>query len=78
MKSLDNYTTLAAQEMATREKNISMARLLLDPPWTFFQTYVLQRGYLDGLEGLTIAYMAALYNFVKYSKARMMSPGRKI
>lgn len=78
LKSLDNYTTLAAQDIAAREKPISMSRLLLDPPWTFFQTYLLRRGYLDGLEGLTIAYMAALYNFVKYSKARMMSPGRKI
>ena len=27
----------------------------------------------DGLEGLTIAYMAALYTFLKYAKARNMS-----
>jgi hypothetical protein len=74
---MDNYTTLAAQEFASQEKNISFAKLLLDPPWTFFRTYVLKAGFLDGVEGLAIAYMAALYNFVKYSKARMMSPGRK-
>jgi len=52
--------------------------LLLDPPWTIFRTYVLQRGFLDGIEGLAIAYMAGLYNFVKYAKARSMSPGRKV
>ena len=28
---------------------------------------------LEGLEGLTIAYMAALYTFLKYAKARNMS-----
>jgi cytochrome c1 len=28
---------------------------------------------LDGIEGLTIAYMAALYTFLKYAKARNMS-----
>jgi cytochrome c1 len=28
---------------------------------------------LDGVEGLTIAYMAALYTFLKYAKARNMS-----
>ena len=78
LRSMDNYTTLAAQEMAAREKHISPARLLLHPPWTFFRTYILQRGFLDGVEGLAIAYMAALYNFVKYFKALTMSPGRKL
>jgi glycosyltransferase involved in cell wall biosynthesis len=78
LRSLDSYTTLAAEEIVTRGKNIGYARMLLDPPWTFFRTYVLKLGILDGLEGLTIAYMAGLYNFVKYSKARNMSPGRKV
>lgn len=77
LRSMDNYTTLAAQEIAAREKPITVARLLLYPPWTFFQTYILRRGFLDGVEGLSIAYMAALYNFVKYFKALTMSPGRK-
>jgi glycosyltransferase involved in cell wall biosynthesis len=78
LRSLDSYTTLAAEEIVTRGKNIGYARMLLDPPWTFFRAYVLKLGVLDGLEGLTIAYMAGLYNFVKYSKARNMSPGRKV
>ncbi|HMF74357.1 MAG TPA: glycosyltransferase family 2 protein [Bryobacteraceae bacterium] len=78
LRSLDSYTTLAAEEIVTRGKSMGYARLLLDPPWTFFRTYVLKLGILDGLEGLTIAYMAGLYNFVKYSKARNMSPGRKV
>lgn len=78
LRSMDGYTTLAAQEIAAREQNIALGRLLLDPPWTFFRTYVLKLGFLDGVEGLSIAYMAALYNFVKYAKARHMSPGRKL
>lgn len=77
LKSIDGYTTLAAQEIVARGKFPGMAELLLDPPWTFFQTYFLKLGFLDGAEGLAIAYMAAFYNFVKYSKARLMSPGRK-
>ena len=74
---MDSYTTLAAQEIAAREKIVPLSKLLFDPPWTFFQTYVLKLGFLDGVEGLTIAYMAAFYNYVKYAKARHMSPGRK-
>ena len=48
-------------------------RLILDPAWTFVKAYFFQRGFLDGLEGLIIAYMAAFYTFLKYSKARIMS-----
>jgi glycosyltransferase involved in cell wall biosynthesis len=78
LRSMDGYTTLAAQELVTRGKSFGMVRLLVDPPWTFLRAYVFQLGFLDGVEGLSIAYMAALYNFVKYSKARHMSPGRKV
>ena len=39
-------------------------------------SFIVQLGFLDGMEGLAIAYMAALYNFLKYSKARFMSPHR--
>jgi glycosyltransferase involved in cell wall biosynthesis len=77
LRRMDSYTTLAAQGIAGREEAIGFGKLLFDPPWTFFRTYVLKLGFLDGVEGLAIAYMAALYNFVKYSKAHMMSPGRK-
>ncbi len=77
LRTMDRYTTLAAQEIASRQNDISVSRLLFDPPWTFFRTYVLKRGFLDGVEGLAIAYMAAFYNFAKYSKARLMAPGRK-
>ena len=73
LKTLDRYTTLAAQEIAARRMHVPLYRVIFDPGWTFFKAYVLQRGFLDGLEGLTIAYMAAFYTFLKYSKARIMS-----
>jgi hypothetical protein len=50
-----------------------LSRLIVDPAWTFVKTYLLQRGFLDGPEGLIIAQMAAFYTFLKYSKARNMS-----
>lgn len=77
LRSMDSYTTLAAQEMVSRGEVANLARLLIDPPWTFLRTYVIKLGFLDGAEGLAIAYMAAFYNLVKYFKARHMSPGRK-
>ncbi len=73
LKTMDRYTTLAAEEIAARRKPIGFRHLLFDPPWTFFKSYVLQRGFQDGVEGLAIANMAALYTFLKYAKARFMS-----
>ncbi len=68
--TLNRYTSLAAEELKARGKKPSLSRLALDPVWTFFRTYILQRGFLDGAAGLAIAYMAALYTFLKYAKAR--------
>jgi glycosyltransferase involved in cell wall biosynthesis len=73
LKTMDRYTTLAAEELVARQHKVGWASMLLDPPWTFFRTFVLQRGFQDGFEGMTIAYMAALYTFLKYAKARNMS-----
>src|SRR5580692_9679797 len=72
VKTMEKYTTLAAQELASRNVQEPLWRMLLDPPWTFTKSYVFQRGFLDGREGLTIAYMAAFYTFLKYAKARNM------
>jgi glycosyltransferase involved in cell wall biosynthesis len=71
--TLDRYTTLAAEQIIYQKRKITLARIIFDPPWTFVRTYFLKAGFLDGLEGLAIAYMAAFYNFLKYAKARFMS-----
>jgi glycosyltransferase involved in cell wall biosynthesis len=76
LKTMDRYTTLASEQLLANGEKVTWTRLALEPPRTFFQTYILKRGFLDGVEGLAIANMAAFYNFVKYAKARFMSPGR--
>lgn len=73
LKVMDRYTTLAAEQIVATGKHIGWGRLVLDPPWTFLRSYIFKLGFLDGIEGLAIAYMAALYNFLKYAKARYMS-----
>jgi len=73
VKTMDRYTTLAAQELAARKVKVPLSRLIFDPAWAFLRSYFVQRGFLDGPEGLTIAHMAAFYTFLKYSKARNMS-----
>lgn len=76
LKTMDRYTTLAAEQIISEGRQVGWPEVLLDPPWTFFKTYLMQRGFLDGMEGLAIAHMAALYNFLKYAKVRFMKPRR--
>jgi glycosyltransferase involved in cell wall biosynthesis len=74
LKTMDRYTTLAAEQMIAEGRPVGWWELLVDPAWTFFRTYILDLGFLDGMEGLAIAHMAALYNFLKFAKVRFMRP----
>ncbi len=73
LKTMDRYTTLAAQELVAQGRRIRWTDLTLNPLGTFLRTYFLRAGFLDGAEGLTIAFMSAFYNFLKFAKARNMS-----
>jgi glycosyltransferase involved in cell wall biosynthesis len=50
-ESRDRYTTLAAEQLVAQQDASRLDPLAIDPPWTFFKTYALQRGFLDGAEG---------------------------
>ncbi len=76
LRTLDRYTTLAAEQIVEQKKPITIYHLFFKPWWEFFRTYFLKRGFLDGLEGLAIAWLGAIYQFLKYAKARYMQPGR--
>ena len=66
LRTIDRYTTLAARGARQR----GLGYLMISPMWTFIRSYVVQRGFLDGPQGFAIAWMAALYTFLKYAKAR--------
>jgi hypothetical protein len=65
---IERYTNLAAQEMAARGRRANVFDLAFVPPFTFFQTYFLKLGFLDGRAGLHIARTAAHYVRRKYEK----------
>src|SRR6202140_919135 len=39
IKSMDRYTTLAAEELVSRKEKIHLRNMILDPAWTFTRTY---------------------------------------
>ena len=64
----DVYTTLAAKQLYEANRRSWRLAALLAPPWTFFQKFVLNAGFLDGYRGWVIARGAARYVRLKYRK----------
>jgi len=65
---MDRYTTLAAEEMHKSGKRASSVSLLVSPVASFFRSYIIRLGFLDGIPGVAIAYFAAHYAFLKQVK----------
>jgi glycosyltransferase involved in cell wall biosynthesis len=68
LRSLDRYTTLAAEELWRRHKRSNWSRLLGLTLAAFVKSYWLKQGFRDGMQGMVIACFASYYNFVKYAK----------
>ncbi len=64
---VDRYSTLYAQSNRGK-KTSSPAKAVLSGLYSFFRTYVLKRGFLDGHVGLVIAFSHMATNFYKYMK----------
>lgn len=64
----NKYTDYAARERHEAGKRFSWTKLLLEPPLTFLQKYLIQRGFMDGLAGLAIAWGTAYYKLLREIK----------
>ena len=65
----NNYTTLAAEDLAAKRKQLKKYDLLLRPPYVFFKMYILKLGFLDGMHGFVLSLLSASYVFTKYAKS---------
>ncbi len=66
--TVDRYSTIASRERPDQSKGLSIAKLLLNPPFRFVRDYLLRGGFLDGMPGFIIAVTTAYYVFIKYAK----------
>jgi len=67
-RTMDLYTTLAAEEMHAAGRRAGLVDLVVHPPAAFLRNYVLRRGLGDGAPGLIISAMNAHYVFLKFAK----------
>ena len=67
---MTKYAPLTAKRAFDEGKHCSMAGVVLRPMWTFFRTYILKGGFLDGKAGYTVSRMSAYNTFLKYTILR--------
>lgn len=72
----DRYSTLFANDNVCR-KSSSPAKAFFNGLYSFFRTYILKRGFLDGYAGLIIAFSHMATNFYKYIKLYEMNLEQK-
>ncbi len=79
VRTINDYTTLAAADRFERGRRAGMLDLLIRPPLAFARNYLLRRGCLQGVAGLVVSMMNAYYVFLKHAKLRELGlrAGRK-
>jgi len=64
----NDYSSIMARDLSVGGKAPSLFKLLVKPPFKFFECYVLKAGFLDGLPGFIIAVGAGYSMFLKFAK----------
>lgn len=62
------YTTLQAQQWYENGRKPSYFQMLFRAPFRFFRDYILLLGFLDGVQGLQISFLAAFYSYMKQAR----------
>jgi glycosyltransferase involved in cell wall biosynthesis len=70
LKRINHFTTISSEELKDQGKRWRWIDNLCRPPFRFFRSFTLQRGFLEGLPGYFIAATAAIYVFLKYAKLK--------
>ncbi len=63
---MDRYARLAARELAKAGRRPYPGELLWRPFFTFLHLYLVRLGFLEGLDGYTLAVLMSQYRFLKY------------
>jgi len=73
LRKLDQYSTAGAQKMHGCGRKASLTGAVLRGAWSFFRTYVLRGGFLDGREGFMLAVSNAEGTYYRYLKLMLLN-----
>ena len=68
IQKVNDFTTLTSRKMWEEGRRNAGFKIALYPFFEFLKVYLIKRGFLDGLAGLTISSLHAYYVFLKYAK----------
>ena len=76
LETMNRYSTAGASAMHERGKRATLAIAILHGFWSFFHTYVVRAGFLDGREGFMLAVSNAEGTYYRYLKLMLLNkPG---
>ena len=67
-EKMERYSTASAQQAFARGKTASPLKAILHGAWSFFRTYILRAGFLDGPQGFSLACSNAQGTYLRYMK----------
>lgn len=66
-EKMNKYGKLGAKEMKNKGKKVAFSKLIFNPLWSFFQSYFIRLGVLQGKTGFIISCGNAYSKFIKYT-----------
>src|SRR6266850_4640973 len=73
LRKVDQYSTASARMLFARGRTGSLSKAVFHAFWTFFRTYVLRAGFLDGSHVFMLAVSNAEGTFYRYAKLRRLA-----
>lgn len=70
---MQRYARLGAEKYFKQGKKAGWLKRKISPAYSFFRSYILKLGFLDGRAGYQCAKMMAYYTFLKYSRLRELT-----
>ena len=77
LQKKDSYAWFQANMETKKGKKVSSFKLIFKPFYRFFSSFILKRGFLDGVPGLAIASINAYGVFSRYAKMYLIKKGLK-
>jgi glycosyltransferase involved in cell wall biosynthesis len=77
IKKKDSYAWFQAKMSFEKHKSATYFFLIFKPFYRFFHTYIIRRGFLDGVPGLAVATIDAYGVFSRYVKMILLEKGLK-
>lgn len=77
LEKVNRYSTAGAAAMHRRGKKATLATAILHGFWSFFHTYVIRAGFLDGRRGFMLAVSNAEGTYYRYLKLILLAERNK-